>query len=189
MRDWPRLSFIVLLPALIGFAGCATPPDADGDATGGPDSVTSQSESASAGLCECSENPQVDEFNAALQALAQGDFESAVAALSRHADLGGDRNRDEARVGRELADLLARYSVDGGTIAGRNMDGEIDFRKVTVTHLLVFAVDPGAAAGRRYVSIMGPGFIGTYSGFNEDGLYMMANAGCGGRADTLPPKE
>ena len=117
MRDYPRLSFIVLLPALIGFAGCATPPDADGDVTGGPDSVTYQSDSASDGLCECSENPQVDEFNAAFQALAQGDFESAVAALSRHADLGGDRNRDEARVGRELADLLARYAVDGGTIA------------------------------------------------------------------------
>ena len=117
MRDYPRLSFIFLLPALIGFAGCATPPDADGDVTGGPDSVTSQSESASDGLCECSENPQVDEFNAAFQALAQGDFESAVAALSRHADLGGDRNRDEARVGRELADLLARYPPDGGTIA------------------------------------------------------------------------
>ena len=117
MRDHPRLSFIVLLPALIGFSGCATPPDADGDVTGGPDRVTFQSESASDGLCECSENPQVDEFNAALQALAQGDFESAVAALSLHADLGGDRNRSEARAGRALADLLARYPADGGTIA------------------------------------------------------------------------
>ena len=117
MRDWPRLSFIILLPALIGLSGCATPPDADGDMTGGSDSVMSQSESASGGLCECPENPQVDEFNAALQALAQGDFEAAAAALSRHAELGGDRNRSEARAGRELADLLARYPADGGTIA------------------------------------------------------------------------
>ena len=76
--------------------------------------------------------------------------------------------------------------VDGGTIAGRNMDGEIDVRKVTVTHLVIFAVDPGAAAGRRFASVMWPGFLGTYSGVNEDGLYLMANAGCGGRADTLP---
>ena len=117
MRDWPRLSFIIILPALIGLSGCATPPGADGDVTGGADSVMSSSESASDGLCDCPENPRVDEFNAALQALAQGDFEAAAAALSRHADLGGDRNRSEASAGRELAGLLARYPADGGTIA------------------------------------------------------------------------
>ena len=117
MRDWPRLSFIILLPALIGLPGCVTPPDADGGVTGGSDSVMSPSESAFDGFCECPENPQVDEFNAALQALAQGDFEAAAAALSRHADLGGDRNRSEASAGRELADLLAQYPADGGTIA------------------------------------------------------------------------
>lgn len=117
MRDCPRLSVIILLTALMGLCGCATPPDVDGDVTGGPDNVLSPSESASDGLCECPENPQVDDFNAALQALAQGDFEAAAAALSRHADLGGGRNRSEARAGRELADLLARYPADGGTIA------------------------------------------------------------------------
>jgi hypothetical protein len=117
VRDCPRLSVIILLTALMGLCGCATPPDADGDVTGGPDNVLSPSESASDGLCECPENPQVDDFNAALQALAQGDFEAAAAALSRHADLGGGRNRSEARAGRELADLLARYPADGGTIA------------------------------------------------------------------------
>lgn len=117
MRDCPRLSVIILLTALMGLCGCATPPDADGDVTGGPGNVLSPSESASDGLCECPENPQVDDFNAALQALAQGDFEAAAAALSRHADLGGGRNRSEARAGRELADLLARYPADGGTIA------------------------------------------------------------------------
>jgi len=117
VRDCPRLSVIILLTALMGLCGCATPPDADGDVTGGPGNVLSPSESASDGLCECPENPQVDDFNAALQALAQGDFEAAAAALSRHADLGGGRNRSEARAGRELADLLARYPADGGTIA------------------------------------------------------------------------
>ena len=117
MRDWPRLRFIILLPALIGLSGCATRPDADGGMTGGSDSVTSPSESAADGLCDCPENPQVDEFNAALQALAQGNFEAAAAALSRHADLGGDRNRSEAKAGRALADLLARYPADVGTIA------------------------------------------------------------------------
>ena len=116
MRDWPRLSFIILLPALIGLPGCATPPGADDDVTGRPDSVMPQSDSVSDGLCECPENPKVDNFNAALQALAVGDFEAAAAALSRHTDLGGDRNRSEARTGHELADLLARYPADGGNI-------------------------------------------------------------------------
>ncbi len=117
MRDCPRLSFIILLPALIGLSGCATPPDAGGDVSGRPDNVISQSESASDGLCDCPENPQVDDFNTALQTLAQGDFQAAAAALSRHAELGGDRNRSEAKVGRELSDLLARYPTDGGTMA------------------------------------------------------------------------
>ena len=80
----------------------------------------------------------------------------------------------------------AGSDVDGGTIAGRNMDGEIDLRKVTVSHLLIFAVDAGAPA-RRYVSVMWPGYIGSYSGFNEAGTYMMANAGCGGPPSTYPP--
>jgi hypothetical protein len=30
----------------------------------------------------------------------------------------------------------------GGTIAGRNMDGENDFRRLTVTNLVIFAVEP-----------------------------------------------
>lgn len=32
--------------------------------------------------------------------------------------------------------------VNGGLIAGRNMDGDVDTRKVTVTHLLGFAHEP-----------------------------------------------
>ena len=48
------------------------------------------------GSASALKNPQADEFNAALQALAQVDFEAAAAALSRHTDLGGDRNRGEA---------------------------------------------------------------------------------------------
>lgn len=32
--------------------------------------------------------------------------------------------------------------VDGGIIAGRNMDGDLDVRKVTITHFLGFAHEP-----------------------------------------------
>ncbi len=65
----------------------------------------------------------------------------------------------------------------GGLIAGRNMDGEVDLRKVTVSHFLLFAVDPSEPGRRRWVSAMWPGFVGTITGLNEEGLYGMENAG------------
>jgi uncharacterized protein (DUF2141 family) len=68
----------------------------------------------------------------------------------------------------------------GGLIAARNMDGECDIRKVTVSHFLVFAVDPDEPGRRRWVSTMWPGFVGTISGVNEEGLYGMENAGAAG---------
>jgi hypothetical protein len=77
----------------------------------------------------------------------------------------------EATQGSELA---------GGLIAGRNMDGEVDLRKVTVSHFLLFAVDPTEPGRRRWVSAMWPGFVGTISGINEEGLYSMENAGGSG---------
>lgn len=67
--------------------------------------------------------------------------------------------------------------LDGGLIAGRNMDGEVDLRKVTVSHFLLFAVDPAERGHRRWVSTMWPGFVGTLSGINEEGLYSMEDAG------------
>jgi len=68
-------------------------------------------------------------------------------------------------------------SLKGGLIAARNMDGEIDIRKVTVSHFLIFAVNPSELGHKRWVSAMWPGFVGTISGMNEDGLYSMENAG------------
>jgi hypothetical protein len=70
--------------------------------------------------------------------------------------------------------------VAGGLIAGRNMDGEVDLRKVTVSHFLLFAVDPSEPELKRWVSTMWPGFVGTISGINEEGLYSMENAGGSG---------
>jgi uncharacterized protein (DUF2141 family) len=68
----------------------------------------------------------------------------------------------------------------GGLIAARNMDGECDVRKVTVSHFLVYAVAPSEAGRKRWVSTMWPGFVGTISGVNEEGLYSMENAGASG---------
>jgi hypothetical protein len=70
--------------------------------------------------------------------------------------------------------------LDGGLVAARNMDGECDIRKVTVSHFLVFAVDPAESGRKRWVSTMWPGFVGTISGVNEEGLYSMENAGGSG---------
>lgn len=67
--------------------------------------------------------------------------------------------------------------VDGGTIAARNMDGEIDLRKVTVSHFLAIAVDQRDESKQRYINLMWPGFVGTITGVNEAGFYAMENAG------------
>ncbi|ETO18613.1 hypothetical protein RFI_18648, partial [Reticulomyxa filosa] len=60
--------------------------------------------------------------------------------------------------------------------AGRNMDGETDPWRVTVTHLILFAIE-STDNTPRIVSIMWPGFVGTLTGFNEWGVYTMVNAG------------
>jgi hypothetical protein len=67
--------------------------------------------------------------------------------------------------------------LKGGLIHGRNMDGETDLRKVTVNDALIFAIEPSDPNRKRRVCVDWPGFIGTYSGMNEDGLIGTSNAG------------
>lgn len=91
------------------------------------------------------------------------------------------------RKGRRCSQFVAWGSqtagtdVASGTITGRNMDGEIDFRRITVTSFLIFAETPSAAEdgdnAARYVHFMWPGFVGSSSGFNERGIYVMMNDG------------
>lgn len=78
-----------------------------------------------------------------------------------------------------------RTDVEGGMVTGRNMDGEIDLRKVTVSHFLIFAIDPSEEYQKRYVSMMWPGFVATLSGINEEGFYSMENAGVTGRGSIV----
>lgn len=68
--------------------------------------------------------------------------------------------------------------LNGGTIAGRNMDGENDIRKLTVNNIVIHAIEPTEDDLHRYVHIMWPGFLGASSGFNQCGRYLMENAGC-----------
>jgi len=71
--------------------------------------------------------------------------------------------------------LTENDELAGGLIHGKNMDGENDRRKVTVNSLLVIATDPGPGA-KRTVGIDWPGFIGTFSGMNEDGLVLVPHS-------------
>jgi len=64
-----------------------------------------------------------------------------------------------------------------GMIIGRNMDGEIDLRKATIHHLIIYAVTPYDDNKYSWISVMWPGFIGTYSGMNEEGLGIYTHKG------------
>ncbi|MBL7073804.1 hypothetical protein ISS37_01010 [candidate division KSB1 bacterium] len=66
-----------------------------------------------------------------------------------------------------------------GLIIGRDMDGEIDLRKTTIISVLIFAVEPASPKKKKWVSVMWPGFIGTYSGMNEEGVGIFDHSGNG----------
>jgi hypothetical protein len=80
---------------------------------------------------------------------------------------------------------------DKRMIIGRNMDGECDIRRVTVSATLLFAVNSlDISKEYRYISLSWPGMIGILSGINETGLYCMENAGpsqIGGQIKGLTP--
>lgn len=82
-------------------------------------------------------------------------------------------------------------TADKRIIAGRNMDGECDIRRVTVSTTFILAVNRmNQSKDYRYISLTWPGIIGTLSGVNETGLYCMENAGpsqIGGRIRGLTP--
>jgi len=65
--------------------------------------------------------------------------------------------------------------LKGELIIGRDMDGEKDLRRTTIHHLLITVYEP--AGKNRFISIMWPGFIGTYSGMNEEGVGLFDHAG------------
>ncbi len=69
-------------------------------------------------------------------------------------------------------DKTANAELNRGLITGKNMDGENDFRKITVNDLLIVAVEPRPPGARRFVGINWPGFIGADMGMNESGLVL-----------------
>ena len=85
--------------------------------------------------------------------------------------------------------MTENRELKGGLIIGRDMDGENDLRKTTVLDVLIFAVAP--EKGFRYVSVMWPGFIGTYSAMNERGVAAFthkSNTNSSWKAKGLTPK-
>jgi hypothetical protein len=68
-------------------------------------------------------------------------------------------------------------SSTGRLIAGRNMDGENDFRKVTVSHFLALSVTADDEGATPFVHFMWPGFVAVASGVSRKGLWVMMNDG------------
>jgi len=89
--------------------------------------------------------------------------------------------------------------VDGGILVGRNMDAEIDIRRITVTHFLMVARERFSrtkeevefrgddhvihGTSRCFLSAFWPGFLGVLTGLNEDGIWCAENAGNQGPGD------
>jgi len=69
-------------------------------------------------------------------------------------------------------DKTENTELNRGLIHGKNMDGENDYRKITVNNLLIVAVEPRTSSTRRFVGINWPGFIGADMGMNESGLIL-----------------
>lgn len=69
-------------------------------------------------------------------------------------------------------DLTANTELNRGLIHGKNMDGENDYRKITVNDLLIVAVEPESSSTQRIIGINWPGFIGADMGMNESGLVL-----------------
>jgi hypothetical protein len=74
-------------------------------------------------------------------------------------------------------DWTQNGELNGGLIHGKNMDGEVDLRKVTVNSLLIIATEPPIESGlKKVVGIDWPGFFGTFNGMNEDGLILVPHS-------------
>jgi len=69
-------------------------------------------------------------------------------------------------------DKTANTELDRGLIHGKNMDGENDYRKITVNDLLIVAVEPESSSIKRFIGINWPGFLGADMGMNESGLVL-----------------
>ena len=69
-------------------------------------------------------------------------------------------------------DKTANTELNGGLIHGKNMDGENDYRKITVNDLLIVAVEPESSSIKRFIGINWPGFLGADMGMNESGLVL-----------------
>jgi uncharacterized protein (DUF2141 family) len=69
-------------------------------------------------------------------------------------------------------DKTANTELNGGLIHGKNMDGENDYRKITVNDLLIVAVEPESSNTLAFIGINWPGFIGADMGMNASGLVL-----------------
>ena len=63
----------------------------------------------------------------------------------------------------------------GGLIHGKNMDGEVDLRKITVNGALIIAEEP-PEGGKKFISIDWAPFLGRFNPMNEAGLSLLPHS-------------
>lgn len=75
--------------------------------------------------------------------------------------------------------------LNRGLGTAQNMDGECNAHKVTISHFLLFAVDPPESGHRGWFSAMWLGFVDILSSINEEGLYSIENVGSAGTGQVV----
>lgn len=125
------------------------------------------------GMEQCGDSTFIPELNRSLQFVD-------LMYLNVYGTFPEFKPRPNPRKGSRGCSQLAAWgaqTADGHTAVGRNMDGENDFRKITVLNVVMFAVDARAEGNGRYWHVFWPGFVTTASGMNEDGIHVMMNDG------------
>ena len=123
----------------------------------------------------------IEEFEGILKGMRQSGCDLHIPALGREVSIGDLKALncygEWLSLSCSSVSVWGHWTPGGELILGRDMDGENDLRKATVLHVLIFAIEPASPDKKRWVSVMWPGFIGTYSGMNEDGVGVFTHKG------------
>ena len=112
MPTLPTIGILFFLLVITSSTGCTMQTGVQKASPQIGDSVLSSTSSEPAGICYCLESVREDAFNVALQALVRGEYRAARVALAQHAAEGSALIISEAEAGRDLTNILSRYTGD-----------------------------------------------------------------------------